>query len=136
MPNEDFLSPMKILDFEKAGRKVVEWAKDPASRPLDGDMQAFRTALQGIVDVPARYTSFELVQGDSNHFIMRLPPKAQLEQSEALAHREKEDGNPASSYGIPDFYKETFLDEQNGGDFDNVKFFYCRIADYTIRGCR
>jgi hypothetical protein len=36
-------------------------------------------------------------------------------------------------YGVPDFYFDAITDPD---DFDRDEFFYSRIADYTIRGCR
>lgn len=122
------LEPMKILNFKEAGAKVVEWARNPASRPRD--IEEFRAQLDQLVDVPARFKEIQIVQGYDHVFFLRLPPKNQVTQSQ----EDIESGDIGlSDYGLPDFYVDAF---KNPDAFDQRSFFFSRIADYTIRGCR
>ncbi len=123
-----FPEPMKILDFEGAGRKVVEWAQNPGSRPRD--LAEFKEQLAGLVEVPARYKEIQIVQGYDHVFFLRLPPNNQVTHSKKQL--ETETGG-LMQYGIPDFYFDAINEPDN---FDRDEFFYSRIADYTIRGCR
>ncbi|MER8568694.1 hypothetical protein NKH85_25260 [Mesorhizobium sp. M0924] len=126
-----FPDPIDILDFPGVGRKVVEWAQNPKSRPRD--MAEFKKQLGGMVDVPARYKEIQIVQGYDHVFFMRLPPNNQVTQSKKKLDTEK---GGLKEYGIPDFYFD-FI--KGTAKFDDVKretLFYSRIADYTIRGCR
>jgi hypothetical protein len=124
----DYLEPIKILDYESAGRQVVRWAQ--GKDPLPGTMAEFREKLAGIVHVPERYLSISFTQGDDHHFVMRLPPKNQVSQSEIIVNAQPKG---IASYDPPKFYLDMLTADEN---FDNIPFFYSRIADYTIRGCR
>lgn len=123
-----FPEPMKILDFAEAGRKVVEWAQNPASRPRD--LAEFKEQLAGLVEVPERYKEIQIVQGYDHVFFLRLPPNNQVTHSKKQL--ETETGG-LMQYGVPDFYIDVINDPDK---FDRDEFFYSRIADYTIRGCR
>lgn len=123
-----FPEPIHILDFPAVGRKVVEWAQDPSTRPRD--LEEFKEQLAGLVEVPERYKEIQIVQGYDHVFFLRLPPKNQVTHSKAQLL--KEDNN-MRRYGIPEFYFDAILEN---GPFNRENFFYSRIADYTIRGCR
>ncbi len=127
------LKPMRILNYELAGRLVVEWAQGKKAPPED--MADMRSQLAGIVEIPERYQTLEVVQGDNHHFVLRLPPKDQVTQSEEEVMQEtkqaKETGNPKFYYP-PKFYSDLLVEK----DIENDAFFYSRISDYTIRGCR
>jgi hypothetical protein len=125
---ETFPEPMKILDFPKAGRKVVEWAQNPRSRPRD--IEEFKQQLAGLVEVPPRYKEIQIVQGYDHVFFLRLPPKNQVTKSKEQLDSET---GGLKQYGVPDFYFDAIDDPES---FDREEFFYSRIADYTIRGCR
>jgi hypothetical protein len=129
------LKPMNILNYESAGRKVVKWAQDESEASWPKDMADFRNQLAEDVEIPERYQTIEVVQGTDTHFILRLPPKNQVTQSEQEVVEEKKQeeqtGQP-QSYNPPEFYKDLLVE----GTLDNVSFFYSRISDYTIRGCR
>lgn len=125
---EHFPDPIEILDFEVAGRKVVEWAQNPRSRPRD--IEEFKEQLKDAIRVPPRYKEIQIVQGYDHVFFLRLPPNNQVTQSLAKLQTEDDD---VARYGIPDFYFDAI---NQPDEFDREKFFYSRIADYTIRGCR
>jgi hypothetical protein len=127
------LMPMNILNYELAGRIVVEWAQGKRKRPED--MEEMRAQLAGIVEIAERYETLQVVQGDETHFILRLPPEKELTQYERKVHeqrdKEQQSGVP-QPYDPPKFYEDYIVE----GDMDNVSFFYSRISDYTIRGCK
>jgi len=122
--------PIKILDFPKTGRKVVEWAQNPSSRPRD--LAEFKTQLAGLVEVPDRIKEIQIMQGYDHVFFLRLPPNNQVTWSKKKLDEEK---GGLLDYGIPSFYFDAI---KNPGIFDEKRenFFFSRIADYTIRGCR
>jgi hypothetical protein len=131
MANEQHLKPMRILDYEAAGRKVVQWAQKPETRP--STMEEFRHQLKGLVDIPERYTDLQICQGDDNLFILRLPPARQVSESEETVKKDWTENPGLDAYSPPQFYMDMLSGEK---EFDNVEFFYSRIADYTIRGCK
>lgn len=120
--------PMKILNFKEAGMKVVQWAQDPSSRPRD--LAEFKEQLAGLVQVPERFKEIQIMQGYDHVFFLRLPPKNQVTWSHKQLEVESDD---MMEYGIPDFYLDAF---ERPDDFKREDFFFSRIADYTIRGCR
>lgn len=128
------IQPMNILDYERAGRIVVAWAQGKTPPPKD--MEDMRQQLAGIVEIPERYQRLSVVQGDNHHFILRLPPKDQVTQSEEDVLQDLEDEKNTGerrSYELPQFYKDMLLES---GLWNNATFFYSRISDYTIRGCK
>lgn len=131
MSENDELKPMKILDYEAAGRKVVMWAQKPETRPAD--MAEFRQQLKGLVDIPERYETLEICQGDDHHFILRLPPNRQVSESERRAKKQAKEDPGVVSYDPPHFYTDMLTGQK---PFDNIEFYYSRISDYTIRGCK
>ncbi len=106
----------------------MEWAQDPSTRPRD--LAEFKQQLDGLVDVPPRYKEIQIVQGYDHVFFLRLPPNNQVTQSKKRLDTEDDD---MRRYGIPEFYFDAILETV---PFDKEDFFYSRIADYTIRGCR
>lgn len=127
------LKPMNILNYELAGRLVVEWAQGKKDPPKD--MADMRSQLAGIVEIPERYQTLEVVQGDNHHFVLRLPPKDQVTQSEKEVVEETKQANETGEpkfYDPPKFYSDLLVEK----DIENDAFFYSRISDYTIRGCR
>jgi hypothetical protein len=124
---EDKLLPMKILNFDRVGQKILEWSQDSNLAPKS--MDDFRSVFDGLVDVPERFKKLVVVQGDDETFVLRLPPKNQAKQS---MEEIKVETNDISQYGIEDMY---WIIERPD-DFERFKFFHSRVADYTIRGCR
>ena len=122
------LESMTILNFPETGKKVVEWAQNPSTRPRD--IVEFRQQLAGLVDVPARYKEIQISQGYDHVFFLRLPPNNQVTQSQQKLETET---NSVSAYGFPQFYFDAI---EHPEKFDRTNFFFSRIADYTIRGCR
>lgn len=123
--------PIKILDFPKTGKKVVEWAQNPSSRPRD--LEEFKAQLAGLVQVPDRFKEIQIMQGYDHVFFLRLPPNNQVTWSKKQLDTEK---GGLMDYGIPDFYFDAINNPDDFGDVKRESFFYSRIADYTIRGCR
>src|SRR5690554_4792056 len=88
-PAGDELSNVRFEDYAKVGQKLVEWAqKGPASWPKN--MDELRTALDGLITFPPQVTRLTVVQsydGEEGNFefILRLPAKGQVTESEQLA---------------------------------------------------
>ncbi len=131
--NDDEGDPNGTFDRYKAtGDKIIQWANDPASRPTN--MDDLRQQLAGLVDIPANMKNLVVIQGDdtdadSTVFVLRLPPKNQLNESGAIVQ------NPGNSYPLPGIYSSVFpvLDMEDRPASDWLS---ARVADYTMRGCR
>ena len=127
--NPDVLpTPLKILNCPETGKKVVKWAQDPSTRPRD--LAEFKEQLAGLVDVPDRVKEIQIMQGYDHVFFLRLPPNNQVTLSQKQLQTEQ---GGVQEYGIPEFYFDAITRPES---FNRDDFFYSRIADYTIRGCR
>lgn len=130
--HDDTSDPSGTFDrYRATGELIIKWANDPASRPKD--MDELRAALDGLVSIPANMKTLEYDQGDdsdpnSTVFVLRLPPKNQLNESRAI---QSQGGN----YPLPAIYLSAFpavgLPEPFSADWLSA-----RVADYTMRGCR
>jgi hypothetical protein len=117
------LPRMAVKDHALLGRKVAEWAKDPASRPKT--VTEFRQQLLDVdpgATIPDRITGVLFVQPTWDTLVVRLPTKELIEESERNMSR-----TPAK-YKMPDFYSKTSLSA--------LELLYSRIGDYTISECK
>lgn len=140
----------KILDHMKFGKKIKEWASNPAKAPTSID--ALKKALEPkIAMVPTRYKSIKTVQAESEEFILRLPPKHMIENTVKTLTKQARDFQKAVSadpgatkkgYEVPPFYTVKMRgdgDERShpsDKEINDLDFFFCRVADYTTSVCR
>ena len=117
---------VEIADYAAMGRKVLEWAKTPASRPTT--VAELKAQLDEIATVPDRITEIEFVQSSLSKLYLRLPP---VEMAEEGRRRAEELGD-AGGYNEPPFYRDRIL----AGDVGNLEYFFSRVGDYTIAQCR
>lgn len=132
-PSGDELTNVRFSDYEKVGQKLIEWAqKGPASWPTDID--DLRQQLAGVLTIPAEVTRLTVMQGYDEaggncEFVLRLPSKGQVSESETLAR----DGH----YQLPPLIR--MLDDgqdESGDPLSPLQRFHARVADYTMRQCR
>ncbi len=121
------LLPIKILEYKKVGRKLLEWTQDKSKWPKT--IADLKRAMGDWIEVPERYKKLVVIQGDDETFILRIPPTNQAKQSIDDVAVEKDD---ADLYGYPPFYDVIKTPEK----FKVKDFFHSRIADYTMRSCR
>jgi hypothetical protein len=81
------------------------------------------------VSIPAFHTGLSIIQSSEEIFIVRLPPKTMIEETEA-GLRAGEDYLVPKFYN--DFYDKTLTLETVDKKFD---FHAARIGDYSIRMC-
>ncbi|RWN02217.1 MAG: hypothetical protein EOR84_05115 [Mesorhizobium sp.] len=123
-------------DYEAVGKKLVEWAQqDNAPETID----ELRLAFKDLLTIPDVFKSLRVVQGNDRtegdyEFLLRLPPKGQVTESEQIVTASVGD----DVYPLPPLYTDY---EPGGRDEDQnvitqLRFFYARVADYTMRGCR
>ena len=117
---------VEIADYAAMGRKVVEWATKPDSRPAD--VAALKAQLADIATVPDRIEELEFVQGTLKKLYIRLPPAEMAEEG----RRRAENLGSAGAYDEPRFYRDRIL----GGDVGNLEYFFSRVGDYTIAQCK
>lgn len=132
-PAGDELSNVRFEDYTKVGQKLIEWAQQgPASWPKD--MEELRAAFDGLITFPPQITRLTVVQsydgeGGNFEFILRLPAKGQVSESEQLATQ----GNYAQP---PVIHMLDSQQDENGNPLSPLQQFHARVADYTMRQCR
>jgi hypothetical protein len=132
-PTDNELADATFVDYAEVGKQLIAWAKGgPATWPKDID--DLRTALKGHLHIPPGVKRLKVIQSDDSkednvEFILRLPAKNQVSESEQLAT----DG----SYGKPPVIK-ILNDEKDAvkGALTKLDLFHARVADYTMRQCR
>ena len=140
----------KILDHLKFGKKIKEWASDPTKAPTSID--ELKKALEPkIAMVPTRYKEIRTVQAETEEFVLRLPPKAMIENTvkvltkQANDHKKalsKDPGSTKKGYEVPPFYEVKMRGDgeerahPSDKELNDLDFFFCRVADYTTSVCR
>ena len=119
------ITRVEIADYAAMGRKVLEWAKTPESRPKT--VAELKAQLDKIATVPDRIEEIDFVQSTLSKLYLRLPPVEMAEEGQ----RRAEELDPQHAYGEPRFYRDRIL----GGDVGNLEFFFSRVGDYTIAQC-
>jgi hypothetical protein len=120
---------IEVEDYIEMGRLVAEWAIDPARRP--GGLRALREQLAGIAVVPERLRTMTFVQGTLEHLVLRLPPRALVE--DALERMSDPMGSP--SYRLPQFYAD-HCRPGFGPVMTPLDTLLARVGDQTIAQCR
>lgn len=118
-------------NYIEIGTKIMEWANGIG---VPTDMADLRAQLDGLIDIPEGVKNLKVLQGDDSdkdnaEFVLRLPPRNQLNESEYQLTVNDED------YRLPGIYENAV---PNGSDLlnDPVNMLRARVADYTMRGCR
>jgi hypothetical protein len=126
----------EFTDYEFVGKKIVEWAQNPDTWPTSID--ELRKELGGHLTIPPKVKVLKVIQGDdhdpkSTEFILRLPPKNQVSESEKIVRT-----SPNGAYELPPLYTEYKPGEkdEDGKVINRLRAFYARVGDYTMRGCR
>jgi len=130
---------LQVTNHERWGNLVKTWATgvnylgDDNSYPVPQTMDEFKEQLakaQVFATVPERFKNIKFVSSDQDTIVVKLPPKAMIEDSESLLNR------PGATYPLPPFYKRLF----NGLDpvipeEERLRVHAERIGDYTISLC-
>lgn len=116
--------------YREVGNKIMEWAN---GKNVPIDMSDLRAQLNGLVDIPANMKTLCVVQGDDNDpdsttFVLRLPPRNQLNESERQRQQNKD------KYPLPGIYESSL--EGSHVEVKGEDMLRARVADYTMRGCR
>lgn len=130
---------LQVTNHERWGNLVKTWATgvnylgDDHSYPVPQTMDEFKEQLakaQVFATVPERFKNIKFVSSDQDTIVVKLPPKAMIEDSESLLNQ------PGATYPLPPFYKRLF----NGLDpvipeEERLRVHAERIGDYTISLC-
>ena len=130
---------LQVTNHERWGNLVKTWATgvnylgDENSYPVPSSMEEFKEQLaraQVFATVPEHFKSIKFVTSEQDTIVVKLPPKAMIEDSESLLNQ------PGSTYPLPPFYKRLF----NGLDpvipeEERLRVHAERIGDYTISLC-
>lgn len=93
---------IEIADYVEMGRIVVDWARDPSTRPRT--VSELASQLDGIATVPKGFKNIAFVQNDGETLFLRLPEAPILEESMS----EAEDEFSLRQYPLPYFYRDYF----------------------------
>ena len=132
-PSNDEISDATWENYAFVGRQLIACAKGgPAVWPETID--ELREAFKGHLYIPPGVKRLKVIQSDDSmednaEFILRLPAKNQVSESEELATQ----GTYSKPPVIAILHDET--DTQHG-DLTKLEMFHARVADYTMRQCR
>lgn len=130
---------LQVTNHERWGNLVKSWATgvnylgDENTYPVPTTMDEFKEQLakaQVFATVPERFKNIKFVSSEQDTIVVKLPPKAMIEDSESLLNQ------PGATYPLPPFYKRLF----NGLDpvipeEERLRVHAERIGDYTISLC-
>jgi hypothetical protein len=93
---------IQVADYIELGKFILEWTRDPLSRP--DSIDALARQLSGIAVIPRRLKAIAFVQDDDETLYIRLPSPALLaeQMEEAL------DDCSGRQYQMPYFYRDYF----------------------------
>lgn len=139
-PRTTFERPrMDVLDYVKWGNLIKKWCNDPTTAPWkdtltpspygEGDMQKLKdqclAAGVGLV-VPDDIKKVMIVVQADDTFILRLPPRERIQESEAALRQ-------GGLYPIPRFYDDAYGLVLKVPADQMLDFHAERIGDYVIR---
>lgn len=128
-----------IKNYQRWGQLVKTWTTgvnhigDGHDYPIPTTVDEFKTQLSNAgceATVPDSYQTLQVVQGDLEHLVIRLPPKVMIEAAE------QELTQDPGGYPLPWFYGELAFGGAVPQIADKLSFHDMRIGDYTISNCR
>jgi len=107
------------------GKKMIEWALDPESRPKT--LEAFKEATRGIIEQPFPdwVKGLQFVQNNMDTLLIRLPA---AEMVQASIDRT---ATATGSYPLPGFYEDHLV----RGLHSQREMLEFRVGDYTMAQC-
>lgn len=118
------------------GEKFVKWALEQETPPggidtivADRPIADLKAEIGDSYGIPDHITHFTIIQHSENHLVLKVPPKAMVQQTE------DEFSSPSSGseqYPLPSFYE---LKVKHDDPPRNRDFFRFRIADYMTGLC-
>jgi hypothetical protein len=148
-----------LVNWEKWGKLVKTWAtgrnyfKDGQDYSLPASLTMSIADFKNMLDkagrgdpdqasirmtIPPNITTVKFVQGDDNTLVIRIPPKAMVEDSEQILQGLVDAQHPVARYPLPIFYVQAWNPgaEQLSLDPDSLMTMHCqRIGEYTINLC-
>ena len=118
---------INILNYQALGQKMIQWAKDPTTRPRD--LIEFETQLAGILQfpLPSYIKSLLIVQNTKDLLLIRLPPAELVDDTLTSVAQ-------GGLYPLPSFYEDRLVRE-TADTKNNKAFFEFRVGDYTLAHC-
>ena len=119
--NED--ANVSLEDYIEVGKVIVEWSTGVRNWPRSID--EFNQAVGKHYTLPPGVKAIQVVQGNDEVFVLRLPARNQVAESDCLASQ--------GAYDIPPVV-DLLANRPAGHTVQD--FFHARVADYTMRQCR
>ncbi|WP_374624398.1 hypothetical protein [Devosia sp.] len=121
-PSGNEFAKVSPADYIAVGQVIIEWATGTRAWPTS--LQEFNDAVGAHYTLPPGVKAIQVIQGNDEVFVLRLPAKNQVEESNELAAKGEYDLPPI----IDILASNPKLTEQDK--------FHARVADYTMRQCR
>ncbi|TPE52539.1 hypothetical protein [Amaricoccus solimangrovi] len=113
---------IEVADYIELGKLMVEWTRDPTSRPTS--VAELARQLAGIAVIPRRVKRIAFVQNDEETLYVRLPEEALLgERVEEMM-----DDCSGRLYRMPYFYRD-FFDPGFGPVMSSYETLLARLGD-------
>ena len=138
MPDE--VARVTVDNHELWGKLVKMWATGDGSYlgltaplPITRSIAELKQQAASIpnlgLNIPSSVTGLAVVQYSPETFVLRLPPKSMIEDSERTLRNA-----PGDPYPLPSFYSDFFQNSATSVE-DKLDFHASRIGDYTITNC-
>lgn len=118
---------MDVANYVAWGNLIKDWAKGNKPAPVDIKDLMKQCLDAGVgLSVPDYIRKLCVIRQADDTFILRLPPKKKIEESEAALQQ-------GGLYPIPAFYTEAYGIQLKIKDTEMLNFHAKRIGDYIIR---
>lgn len=119
---------MKLANYEAFGELVKEWSRGTHPIPANLDELKEQLAARQVgASIPEWVKKCIVVESDDETWVMRLPHKRLIEDSETLMRK------GAADYPVPPIYERLFQTKPIVED--KLDFHAERIGDYIISSC-
>lgn len=127
---------VKINSPVQWGKLIKSWATGrsyfgagtpvpPMPRTIE-ELKAQCAAANINIEIPPHVTGLAILQYSPETLSIRLPPKALVDESEALLKTQ--------DYGLPQFYQD-FFKHKPKTEQERLDFHACRLGEYSVNSC-
>jgi hypothetical protein len=126
MPTATPIPRINVLQHGELGKRMIEWALDPESRPKT--LEEFKAQTNGIIEqpFPPWVKALQFVQSNLDTLLIRLPAPEMVQQSLDRT------ATATGKYPLPDFYEEHIVH----GQHSQREMLEYRVGDYTMAQCQ
>lgn len=117
---------INVLQHRELGKKMIQWALEPDTRPKTLD--EFKAQTAGIIEQPFPdwVKALQFVQNNMDTLLIRLPAPEMVQESMDRT------ASATGKYPLPSFYEEHLVNNQHPSQREMLEF---RVGDYTMAQC-